>query len=53
MPDIPPDAGLLRVEATGVCGSDVHQQTRMQGTAHILGHEIVGRIARLGSQAAR
>src|SRR5437867_6437263 len=52
MPDIPPDAGLLRVEATGVCGSDVHQQTRMQGTAHILGHEIVGRIARLGSQAA-
>jgi threonine dehydrogenase-like Zn-dependent dehydrogenase len=53
LPDIPPNAGLLRVEATGVCGSDVHQQTRMRGTAHILGHEIVGRIARLGSHAAR
>jgi threonine dehydrogenase-like Zn-dependent dehydrogenase len=53
MPDIPPDAGLLRVEVTGVCGSDVHQQTRMRGTAHILGREIVGRIARLGRQAAR
>ena len=53
MPDLPPDAGLLRVEVTGVCGSDVHQQTRMRGTAHILGHEIVGRIARLGRQAAR
>jgi D-arabinose 1-dehydrogenase-like Zn-dependent alcohol dehydrogenase len=49
----PSDAGLLRVEATGVCGSDVHQQSRMRGTACILGHEIVGRIARLGSQAAR
>lgn len=49
MPDVPPDAGLLRVEASGVCGSDVHQQTRMRGTAHILGHEIVGRIAKLGS----
>jgi threonine dehydrogenase-like Zn-dependent dehydrogenase len=53
MPDIPSDAGLLRVEVTGVCGSDVHQQTRMRGTAHILGHEIVGWIAKLGSQAAR
>src|SRR5712692_9252849 len=53
MPDIPSDAGLLQVEATGVCGSDVHQQTRMRGTAHILGHEIVGRIARLGNQAAQ
>ena len=45
MPDIPPNAGLLQVEATGVSGSDVHQQTRMRGTAHILGHEIVGRLA--------
>jgi D-arabinose 1-dehydrogenase-like Zn-dependent alcohol dehydrogenase len=53
MPDISPDAGLLRVEATGVCSSDVHQQSRMRGTTHILGHEIVGRIARLGSQATR
>ena len=54
MPDVPPDAGLLRVEATGVCGSDVHQQTRMRGTAHILGHEITGRIAKLGGvHAAR
>ena len=53
MPEIAPDAGLLRVEATGVCGSDVHQQDRMRGTAHILGHEIVGRIGKLGSEAAR
>lgn len=53
MPEITLEAGLRRVEVSGVCGSDVHQQSRMRGTAHILGHEIVGHIARLGRQAAR
>ena len=53
MPEIGPDAGLLKVEACGVCGSDVHQQTRMLGTAHILGHENVGTIVKLGSEAGR
>lgn len=50
------DDGLLRVEATGICGSDVHQfHGRLSGapcvTPTIPGHEIVGRIERAGADA--
>ncbi|MFG1923414.1 zinc-binding dehydrogenase [Cryptosporangium sp. NPDC048952] len=57
-PDAPPDGGaLLRVEATGVCHSDVDH---MHGIVHtpyggayptIAGHEIVGRIDALTPEA--
>lgn len=53
MPEIAPDAGLLQVEVTGVCGADIHLQEHPLGSAQILGHEIVGRIAKLGPEAAR
>lgn len=46
-----PDAGLLRVEAAGVCGSDARFY-RLPGGPRILGHENVGRIERLGPLAA-
>jgi threonine dehydrogenase-like Zn-dependent dehydrogenase len=46
------DDGLLRVEATGVCDADWEIYHRGPGGA-ILGHEIVGRVAALGSRAAR
>ncbi|MDE3206752.1 MAG: alcohol dehydrogenase catalytic domain-containing protein [Acidobacteriota bacterium] len=51
VPDPAPGAGWLRVEATGVCGSDAHLQTRMDGPT-VLGHEIVGRVDRLSPEAA-
>lgn len=51
LPDIAPDAGLLRVEATGVCGSDWPMYTADKG-ARILGHEMVGVIERAGPLAA-
>lgn len=53
-PDLPPDAGLLEVEATGVCGSDWGYYTHYpaQRGPLILGHETVGRVARLGRDAA-
>jgi threonine dehydrogenase-like Zn-dependent dehydrogenase len=51
-PDIPPDAGLLKMEAAGVCGADVKSH-RGQKEPLILGHENVGVIARLGSIAAK
>jgi threonine dehydrogenase-like Zn-dependent dehydrogenase len=55
IPEIDDDSGLLRVEACGVCGSDVEQYT---GTIPvrlptILGHEPLGIIERIGDRAAR
>lgn len=53
LPEIGPDAGLLKVEACGVCGSDVHGWQRLEPGARILGHENVGIVARIGAEAAR
>lgn len=56
LPAIRDDDGLLRVEATGVCGSDV---AAYRGHAPfyelpcVLGHELVGRVERIGAAAAR
>src|SRR5438067_3658618 len=53
LPDIPPDAALLKVEAAGVCGSDVGGYKRMGSAPRILGHENVGVIAKAGEAFAR
>src|SRR5919204_4048824 len=52
LPDVPPDAGLLKVEAAGVCGSDVGMYARRRADPFILGHENVGVIVKLGPVAA-
>jgi threonine dehydrogenase-like Zn-dependent dehydrogenase len=49
-PAIPADGGLLRIEAAGVCGSDVPAYRRIREPT-ILGHENVGRIEALGPVA--
>lgn len=46
------DAGLLRVDAAGVCGADVGFYNR-DLSPRILGHENVGTITDLGRSAAR
>jgi len=51
-PEIPADAGLLRIEAAGVCGSD-WQAYQSDLPPRIMGHENVGRIEHLGAVAAR
>lgn len=53
VPDVGDDAGLLRVEAAGICGSDVGLYARRGEQPRILGHENVGTIVRLGEAAAR
>lgn len=55
MPQLGDDDGLLRVAATGVCGSDA---AAFHGALDwplpcALGHEIVGRIEQLGADAKR
>lgn len=54
-PEVAADAGLLKVELTGVCGSDWPYYLRYPQTKGplILGHETVGRIETLGGVAAR
>src|SRR5215472_14471895 len=56
LPPLGNDDGILRVEATGICGSD-HSQFRghLTGvgavTPVIPGHEVVGRIEAAGAAA--
>jgi threonine dehydrogenase-like Zn-dependent dehydrogenase len=55
IPDIDDDSGLLRVEACGICGSDVEQYT---GTIPVRlplipGHEPLGIIEKIGDRAAK
>lgn len=53
LPDIPLDGGLLKVEAAGVCGSDVRSYPRplREPVGAIMGHENVGHIVKLGPEA--
>ncbi|MDQ6620048.1 MAG: alcohol dehydrogenase catalytic domain-containing protein [Pseudomonadota bacterium] len=53
-PEIAADAGMLKVELTGVCGSDWGYYTRypQQRGPLILGHETVGHVSHLGRDAA-
>lgn len=51
LPPIAEDAGLLRVEAAGVCGADVRSYPRPM-PPRIMGHENVGYIAAIGRSAA-
>jgi threonine dehydrogenase-like Zn-dependent dehydrogenase len=52
-PEIASDAALLKVEAVGICGSDVGSYQRDVETPRIMGHENVGIIAEIGREAAQ
>ena len=54
IPEVPPNGGLVAVERAGVCGTDVkylHGKIELPLPV-ILGHEILGRVVRLGREAA-
>ena len=52
LPEIPSDAGLLKMEAAGVCGADWSSYQR-DGEPRIMGHENVGYVAKIGPIAAK
>jgi len=55
-PVIGPDEGLLRVEACGICGSDVEQykgHLGQRGLPMVPGHEPLGIIEEVGERAAQ
>jgi threonine dehydrogenase-like Zn-dependent dehydrogenase len=51
IPEIPTDAGLLRVQASGICGSDWPRYLSENFAPAILGHEAVGIIEKIGAAA--
>jgi len=51
-PEISLDDALLKVEAVGICGADSYIYKNIK-TPMILGHECVGRIEKVGKEAAR
>ncbi|MDE0298106.1 MAG: alcohol dehydrogenase catalytic domain-containing protein [Candidatus Poribacteria bacterium] len=54
LPVIGEDDGLLKVEMCGVCGSDprIFEWTDPERFPLIMGHEVLGRIEEIGSQAS-
>ena len=61
VPDIPSDGLLIKVQMAGICGTDVKMYKGelpkgyfgpRQDEPHILGDEVVGRVAAIGKHAA-
>ena len=55
LPDVEPDAVLVRVSLANVCGSDLHfwrgdAPLKLPADGWIFGHEMTGRVARLGAR---
>jgi len=47
-PEIGPGEMLVRIEASGICGSDVLEWYRLSRAPLVLGHEIAGQVAAVG-----
>ena len=45
VPDVGPQEMLVKVMASGICGSDVMEWYRIKKAPLVLGHEIAGEIA--------
>jgi len=48
VPEIGPGEMLIRIAASGICGSDVMEWYRIDRAPLVLGHEIAGEIAEVG-----
>lgn len=53
VPSIGPDEMLVRVEASGICGSDVMEWYRIMRAPLVLGHEIAGTITEVGDNVSK
>ncbi len=50
VPEIGPRELLVRVVASGICGSDVMEWYRIKKAPLVLGHEIAGQIEKIGAE---
>ena len=48
IPQIGPGELLMRVEASGICGSDVMEWYRLDRAPLVLGHEVAGQVVSVG-----
>ena len=48
-PQVGPGESLVRIHASGICGSDLMEWYRRDKVPLVLGHEIAGEIAAVGS----
>jgi len=53
VPEIGPEEVLFRVEACGVCGSDVMEWYRIKKAPRVLGHEPAGVVEKVGEKVTR
>ena len=53
VPEIGPGELLLKVEASGLCGSDVMEWYRIQRAPMVLGHEVSGEVVQVGAGVNR
>lgn len=53
VPKIGPDELLVKIVASGICGSDVLEWYRIKKAPIVLGHEIAGDIAEAGDKVTR
>ncbi len=53
VPEIGPGELLVKVEASGICGSDVMEWYRIQKAPMVLGHEVAGTIVQAGAGVER
>lgn len=53
VPAIGPGELLVRVEASGLCGSDVMEWYRVERAPLVLGHEVAGAVAQVGEGVER
>ncbi|MFC1909072.1 zinc-dependent dehydrogenase [Chloroflexota bacterium] len=53
VPEIGPGELLVRIEASGICGSDVMEWYRLDRAPLVLGHEIGGQIVTVGEGVKR
>jgi len=53
VPSIGNDEMLVRVDASGICGSDVMEWYRIMRAPLVLGHEIAGTVAEVGTDVSK
>jgi L-iditol 2-dehydrogenase len=53
VPDIGHEELLIRIEASGICGTDVMEWYRLNRAPMVLGHEIGGQVVKIGGGVKR